>query len=655
MREREREMRKINNFLFVFFKTGFTDSSDDEENKYFEEGKYNSCGKELKNLIKPKVENLSKSKDVVVEVKYQDRKFSSNSRLAREKLLQHLEENLKKNDVERGTGGKFDGGSLPLVDPVLKMRIVNPLVSSTVLKEKMIGRVSISTSSIKNFIKTENYKNTDWVTGGVIVNKICKTSQKGNQYCIWNLTDLHGDIKTITVFLFGTAYNEFWKTSVGIVVGILNPAVMEGNEKSEATLKVDNSYKLLLMGTSKDYGICKSKKKNGENCYGVVNKAKCEYCNYHLKKEYTKASRRSDLIPPKVSANINNFRKNTVNNNNNKNIFGNVGKSFTGIRGKKSFKNVEKDQNRLKSLSDFHTPMTSSTPLTQKKNIDHVENPRGNVMNFPSVVKPEESKRENEMINLNVPITKKERNAARIQALNYVRKHGPIKRIEEGVGGGGGKQKRTPEQIKMIKRKLEEMEEKEGEKCKKMKGEKEGSDVAENDSDKKKKFEKIGMTEKFFQLMNSEVKNKDLLNTAETEMREKYFNKLETREKMEDKMASIYKMECNAVVCLKCNYKTFSASEMCKRDKHPLKVVKATKRFWKCGKCSYRTVTLELVPLVSCKNCGGSKWERTSLMPEKGPNLNVEPLSLRGFEEKFIGSTIGRKANLNLLVPEESS
>lgn len=38
-----------------------------------------------------------------------------------------------------------------------------------------------------------------------------------------------------------------------------------------ATLKVDHPGKLMLIGSSKDFGFCKSKRKDGSQCTGLVN------------------------------------------------------------------------------------------------------------------------------------------------------------------------------------------------------------------------------------------------------------------------------------------------------------------------------------------------------------------------------------------------
>ena len=53
-------------------------------------------------------------------------------------------------------------------------------------------------------------------------------------------------------------------------------------------------------------------------------------------------------------------------------------------------------------------------------------------------------------------------------------------------------------------------------------------------------------------------------------------------------------------------------------------------------------------PQECCSKCGGSKWTKTGMMAERrGPKLASEQLSIRGNEEKFLGSTQG-DAQLNV-------
>lgn len=88
---------------------------------------------------------------------------------------------------------------------------------------------------------------------------------------------------------------------------------------------------------------------------------------------------------------------------------------------------------------------------------------------------------------------------------------------------------------------------------------------------------------------------------------------------------------------------------MCKEQRHELKVVDATKRFYQCSDCKKRTITLFRIPRDPCRNCNSMNWKRTGMLAERIAYLG-EQLSIRGDEEMFIGSAT--KANVNLLVPE---
>lgn len=50
---------------------------------------------------------------------------------------------------------------------------------------------------------------------------------QGSQYSIWKLSDLSDCTKTVALFLFSGAHKALWKSSVGSVVGVLNPTIMK--------------------------------------------------------------------------------------------------------------------------------------------------------------------------------------------------------------------------------------------------------------------------------------------------------------------------------------------------------------------------------------------------------------------------------------------
>ena len=71
---------------------------------------------------------------------------------------------------------------------------------------------------------------------------------KGDKYAIWKLSDLSSQTAVISLFLFGKSYQEHWKTSVGMVIALLNPNIMPGKEVRTHTrddktkyLKINNS------------------------------------------------------------------------------------------------------------------------------------------------------------------------------------------------------------------------------------------------------------------------------------------------------------------------------------------------------------------------------------------------------------------------------
>lgn len=174
------------------------------------------------------------------------------------------------------------------------------------------------------------------------------------------------------------------------------------------------------------------------------------------------------------------------------------------------------------------------------------------------------------------------------------------------------------------------------------------SETTESDA-KKSKIEKNEFySERFKKMMAMTSAHTDLLEQHDDEEQEKYFKKLEMKEKLEEKMMTTYKAPCKAVRCSKCKYTSFSASDLCKKERHPLKVFDAVKRFFKCGDCGNRTACLEVVPMRECKNCGGGRWERTTMMKEKVVG-NAHSLSIRGGEQKFVNSVI-TDTNVDLLV-----
>lgn len=65
---------------------------------------------------------------------------------------------------------------------------------------------------------------------------------------------------TISMFLFGNAYEEHYRESEGSVVAIFN-AKADTDNKGEVALKVFELDTILRLGTSADFAYCGSKTK----------------------------------------------------------------------------------------------------------------------------------------------------------------------------------------------------------------------------------------------------------------------------------------------------------------------------------------------------------------------------------------------------------
>lgn len=87
----------------------------------------------------------------------------------------------KKKPVTKIAKFGFD----PSADPVFGLCMINPLLSSQSIQNRMIGKIPVPVSRVKTHLKSA--ENSDWVVAGVLVNKsLPKTSQKGIQSSLFN-------------------------------------------------------------------------------------------------------------------------------------------------------------------------------------------------------------------------------------------------------------------------------------------------------------------------------------------------------------------------------------------------------------------------------------------------------------------------------------
>ncbi|ESN90222.1 hypothetical protein HELRODRAFT_182719 [Helobdella robusta] len=189
----------------------------------------------------------------------------------------------------------------------------NPLVPADQMRLLMNSRSMIRMSTLRSKVGSDQMK-MDWVTIGVLISKSDpKISAKGQKFSIWKLSDLADcDQAPICMFLFRDVNDDLSKIMVGTVLGFLNPSIMKNNDKSknfnDISLTVDNAKKILPLGQSKDFGICKGLTKAGNTCTNFINKNQGDYCSFHVQKAYkAHSAKRSELQNGPLSRNTSNI------------------------------------------------------------------------------------------------------------------------------------------------------------------------------------------------------------------------------------------------------------------------------------------------------------------------------------------------------------
>lgn len=104
-----------------------------------------------------------------------------------------------------------------------------------------------------------------------------------NKFMVMTLVDLKWEID---LFLFGTAFDQFWKLTEGTLLAIQNPAILppKGNQNNgRFSLKLGSSEdRVMELGVARDLGYCVSVKKDGEKCGEWIDKRSTQVCDFHL-------------------------------------------------------------------------------------------------------------------------------------------------------------------------------------------------------------------------------------------------------------------------------------------------------------------------------------------------------------------------------------
>ncbi|CAG0902298.1 unnamed protein product [Darwinula stevensoni] len=672
---------------------GFLDSSDEEEERCPLESRYNAFGKDVKKRIAHQAAE-KKSREI-------DKQMAVLERTKR--VIVHNETKQVKSGNSKILVSGSDSGFLEQFSGI---RVTNPIISSVDLQGRMYGKHLVRLGLIKgHIIKGSSIDiEGDWVTIGVLISKSdskqliseawplpCDFGFQGNPYRIWNLNDLHDCTQMVSLFLFGKAHKNLWKTSVGTVVGLLNPSIMEShandnNQNVVATLSINDENRALLIGTSKDLGICRARKTNGTPCTMPVNKSQCEFCTYHLQTQYKKSAlKRSELqstfsgVEPKHRKRPNNQAS------------GNAQIYCTGsiqspprerARGKfnlgslkmkqeaQKILNMEKEKaGRLKHLNESEFKALSKAkegladmlvvPNAGSRNLLRHLSQEFEPTALSGLTAKEKSLTPRELLNkhseklkdtlkpampqlgrgllpgqlVDLDIYKISSPDAKRRAIQLVKKKGTLGKVNPN----SIRKSPTDEQkAKVIQKVNEDL------------GPDSNSKPAEVYMSQLMPGKQMS-AEDLKAIMSARSRHTDLVSAAEAQAAEKYFDDLEKKENVEQKMLEIWEVPTTVVVCSKCNYRAFTQSDLCRAQGHAIKRMKANKRWFKCKKCGKRTIAFDRIPSKPCKQCAESSWERCPMGKERqGPKLESEILSIRGTEQKFIGGFNAGELNINI-------
>lgn len=507
------------------------------------------------------------------------------------------------------------------------IRLTNPLISSEELSVLMNGRKMVKLSTLKSQInKTSKDIDDDWVTIGIIINKMTKTSKNGNDYSLWKLSDLKSD-KTVSFFLFGASNERHWKLTTGTVIGLLNPSFLgdkkEFKNKTEiCSLTIDDPDKLLNIGTSKDMGYCKAVKKNGDVCGSLIAKSEDEYCLYHIKNAYRKFSSKRAEIQSNFSNKepedyyfANNFTPNVALNQ--KNIvleMKTLNKTDFVSKKEIEMKNMKKIiSNPISKAAQNLAAFTSKPKCTNQSASQPIPLSAKDVLNkINSSMSQQENKdtpsiargyKRGQMIDLNISTSDLQMSAAKRRAIELF-KDKPIASpvIKANGQSSAPKNKKLQDIMNRVNKSL-------------------------NESNEELKTEQIEKEKEKTKLIEAALKrksvNEKVVQMIESEAEQCYFRTLEKKERYENRLADVKQVTVKVITCSVCKYTAVSQSDLCKLKGHEVSFHQATKRFFICKNCKTRTYSFESrIPTKPCKTCGKHSYEKTSII-----NVSITHLS----------------------------
>lgn len=175
----------------------------------------------------------------------------------------------------------------------LSIRYIPNLLLRKCLKDCKLMRIENAFADITS----PDYKPpicSNFVIFGIIAakqNELTNSTGRKKKYMKVTLTNFR---QQLTLSLFNDALKRYWKLRVGDVIGILNPQIWPYKSKAFGNgftifLK-DNAQSIIEIGRCKDFGFCKTIKRDGSRCKVPIDISKSVYCEYHAELHFKKAA-----------------------------------------------------------------------------------------------------------------------------------------------------------------------------------------------------------------------------------------------------------------------------------------------------------------------------------------------------------------------------
>ncbi|EPY53521.1 MCM-associated protein Mcm10 [Schizosaccharomyces cryophilus OY26] len=172
------------------------------------------------------------------------------------------------------------------IEPYSRQVITVRFMSDEEVKDNLQGCYVYLIRQLLKLVVPPKYEQPDadsFVLMGIVAyNTGTRETVHKKKYCMLTLTDLKWQIE---VFLFGKAFERYWKVQPGTVIALLCPDILKPKnpDAGKFSLKLDTNYDVLLeIGKSKHLGYCQSRKKNGELCKHWLDNRTSEVCEYHV-------------------------------------------------------------------------------------------------------------------------------------------------------------------------------------------------------------------------------------------------------------------------------------------------------------------------------------------------------------------------------------